>query len=173
MDGDIALKLRVANGTHTAVAHVMALSSLLLTDVLSSDAKQHQNEGSILRNYLDAFFESQILPGAADTYGLQETKCVYDDWRRRLCHAHFGLSSFFITQNGDAKAGLRIAPTIQSLIKNDKVRKSILTNNVSYIQSLLLFFDWSPNTRKNDYKTHVVSFLFLFSNISNFQFQSL
>ena len=127
LDGDIALKLRVANGTHTAVAHVMALSSLLLTDVLSTDDNKQQSEGSILRTYLDAFFESQILPGAADTYGLQETKYVYDDWRKRLCHAHFGLSSFFITQNGDAKAGLRIAPTIQSLIHNDKVCTHIHT----------------------------------------------
>merc|ERR1712238_9654 len=32
---DIALKLRIANGTHTALAHVMALSGLTRTDVLS------------------------------------------------------------------------------------------------------------------------------------------
>jgi len=36
LDADIALKLRVANGTHTAITHVMALRGLLMTDALSS-----------------------------------------------------------------------------------------------------------------------------------------
>ncbi len=120
MTGDIALKLRVANGTHTAAAHVMALSKLLLTDKLSSGS----NEATLLMEYLDSFFENQILPAAQNSFGLEETKAVYEDWRKRLAHPHFGLSTFFITQNGAAKGGIRIGPTICDLFSEEKVRNS-------------------------------------------------
>lgn len=120
LNGDIALKLRVANGTHTAAAHVMALSKLLLTDKLSNET----DEAKRLMQYLDSFFEHQILPAAAESYGLDEAKAVYEDWRGRLTHAHFGLSTFFITQNGAAKGGIRIAPTIRALFTQEKVCES-------------------------------------------------
>jgi len=116
--GDIALKLRVANGTHTSIAHTMALSSLLLTDFLSN---KNNPFASTLVHYLDSLFNTQILMGAELDFGGYETRAVYDDWKRRLCHAHFGLSTFFITQNGAAKAGIRIAPTIRGLVKRGKV----------------------------------------------------
>ena len=118
LEADIALKLRVANGTHTGVAHAMALSSLLLTDVLSDNQSKHT---TTLVTYLDSFFHSQILPGAENDYGVKETCAVYDDWKRRLCHAYFGLSTFFITQNGAAKGGIRITPTIRGLFHANKV----------------------------------------------------
>jgi mannitol-1-phosphate/altronate dehydrogenase len=117
---DIALKLQVANGTHTAAAHVMALVGLTMTDALSSKSP---SGGALILNYLDALFQTQILPAATPEYGQAETKAVYDDWRLRLCHAHFGLSTFFITQNGAAKGGIRIAPTIRSLLAHQKVRE--------------------------------------------------
>lgn len=44
----------------------------------------------------------------------------------RLVHAHFGLSAFFITQNGAAKGGIRIAPTIADLVNNGKVSTVVL-----------------------------------------------
>ena len=121
LDTDIALKLRVANGTHTAVAHVCALSCLPYTDSLYSKAEEDDSSGALLMEYLDAFFHSQILPGAANEYGYQETLNVYEDWRKRIRHPHFGLSTFFITQNGAAKGGIRIAPTICSLLLEKKV----------------------------------------------------
>ena len=96
----------------------MALCSLLTTDVLSSKS----DEADILMQYLDAIFDTQILPGAETSFGSDETKAVYEDWRKRLIHPFFGLSSFFITQNGAAKGGIRIGPTIKNLIMDEKVR---------------------------------------------------
>jgi len=114
---DIALKLRVANGTHTALAHCCSLSSYLMTDVLSLG---DDDGGVLLMDYLDSFFYDQILSGAEKEFGREETVKVYEDWRKRLRHPHFGLSTFFITQNGAAKGGIRIAPTIRCLIQQDK-----------------------------------------------------
>lgn len=116
---DLALKLRVANGTHTAIAHTLALLKLLKTDALSESTSSKQH-ASLLMSYLDAFFEDQILQGAASTFGPKETRDVFDDWRNRLIHPHFGLSSFFITQNGPAKVGIRIGPTVVDLIQQTK-----------------------------------------------------
>jgi len=113
LEADIALKLRVANGTHTAVAHAMALLKLLKTDVLSSSS-----EGDLIMTYLDSLFDNDILQGASSAYGKEETLAAYQDWRGRLCHAHFGLSTFFITQNGAAKGGIRLGPTVTSLLRD-------------------------------------------------------
>ena len=120
LDADIALKLRVANGTHTAVAHTMALAGLAMTDVLSSKTSR---VSKLLMNYLDSFFEHQIKMGVGVTQEFSatstEAKDVYEDWRKRLIHAHFGLSTFFITQNGAAKGGIRIGPTIKDLVSHN------------------------------------------------------
>jgi len=117
LDADIALKLRVANGTHTAAAHVMALTGMVLTDILSS---QEDSRAKLIVQYLDSFFYHQIVKGVDSTAEFaatpEDAKSVYDDWRRRLIHAHFGLSTFFITQNGAAKGGIRIGPTVKDLI---------------------------------------------------------
>jgi hypothetical protein len=107
---DIALKLRIANGTHTAIAHVLALLKHLKTDVLSTN-----EPGDLMMDYLDMLLEEQIVPAT-----LNETEAleVYEDWRRRLVHPHFGLSSFFITQNGSTKGGIRWGPTVVDLVQN-------------------------------------------------------
>mmetsp|Transcript_3410 Transcript_3410/g.5015 ORF Transcript_3410/g.5015 Transcript_3410/m.5015 type:complete len:628 (-) Transcript_3410:58-1941(-) len=131
LDADIALKLRVANGTHTGIAHVMALCGLLMTDALSNpkgeggDCDNHDGDDKIsakLMYYLDSLFQHQILKAAENlddtttTATTSDVQAVYDDWRRRLIHAHFGLSTFFITQNGAAKGGIRIGPIIVDLV---------------------------------------------------------
>jgi len=120
LDADIALKLRVANGTHTAVAHTMALAGFVMTDVLSSKTSR---VSKLLMNYLDSFFEYQIKMGVgvAQEFSATTTDAedVYEDWRKRLIHAHFGLSTFFITQNGAAKGGIRIGPTIKDLVSHN------------------------------------------------------
>ena len=78
LDRDVSLKLRVANGTHTAVSQVMALCSLPSTDALSSSSlsssaaassregggEEDGTPGTVLMEYLDALFEDQILPAA-------------------------------------------------------------------------------------------------------------
>jgi hypothetical protein len=87
----------------------MALSGILKTDTLTSP------DGALWMSYLDSLFEQDILVGATPLYGKTETEEAYKDWRGRLCHAHFGLSTFFITQNGAAKGGIRLGPTVTSL----------------------------------------------------------
>ena len=94
----------MANGTHTALAHVMALSQIITTNALSPNSNQHAD---LLMQYIDSFFHEQILIAASTSFGKEETLAVYDDWRRRLLHRHFGLSTFFITQNGSKKGGIR------------------------------------------------------------------
>lgn len=136
LDADIALKLRVANGTHTAAAHTMALTGLVMTDVLSSGSE----ESKLLLNYLDMLVANQIVPGVEATADFSatktETQAVYEDWRRRLIHAHFGLSTFFITQNGAAKGGIRIGPTIRDLIQSSS---QIQCSTVFALAALLRF----------------------------------
>ena len=113
---DISLKLRVANGTHTALAHAMALSSLSNTETLSSIP--------VILSYLDSLFTTQILPAAiSEGISKEETESTWLDWRKRVQHPHFGLSTFFITQNGAAKGGIRLGPSVRSLV-NDFVSYS-------------------------------------------------
>jgi len=106
---DIALKLRVANGTHTAIAHAMALQGLTMTDQL--------NHHPILVEYLDALVRDQISVAAcaSHTASQEAVDAVWADWRSRLTHLQFGLSTFFITQNGAAKGGIRLGPTVRDL----------------------------------------------------------
>lgn len=111
LQADIALKLRVANGTHTAIAQCMALVGIINTDTLA--------QGGLWMEYLDSLFESQILPGSS-AFGTAETKCVYEDWRNRLIHPYFGLSTFFITQNGASKGGIRFGPTMIDIMEQKK-----------------------------------------------------
>ena len=118
-DVDIALKLRVANGTHTAIAHLMALLKLTTTDILS----QPTSLSTLLMSYLDSLFENQIYPASGST---PECRAVYQDWRKRLVHPHFGLSTFFITQNGAAKGGIRLSPTAIDLIQQARPLTSSL-----------------------------------------------
>jgi hypothetical protein len=136
LDADIALKLRIANGIHTAAAHAMALSGLVTTDVLSSKSY----EARLLMKYLDSFFEHQILKAVEATTKFEgirsDAQAVYEDWRRRLCHAHFGLSTFFITQNGAAKGGIRIGPTIKDLILSSQ---PIQCSTVFALAAILIF----------------------------------
>ena len=113
LEADISLKLRVANATHTAVAHPMALMSLVNTDALCKSSTSSE----VILTYLDSLYQAQILPGAIhDDISMEETEAAWTDWRKRLQHPHFGLSTFFITQNGAAKCGIRLGPTIKGLL---------------------------------------------------------
>ena len=135
---DIALKLRVANGTHTAIAHVMALNGLLMTDALSESVEENKHSGILMR-YLDSIFKGQILVAAKSCFGDDvDADAVYQDWRKRLTHPYFGLSTFFITQNGAAKGGIRISPTVKDLIKSKKVCKTFVCVFVSNFVSNLM-----------------------------------
>jgi len=179
LDTDLALKLRVCNGTHTAIAHVLALLGVPETTFLGkitstikskpqSGVRQEQqsspnDDGTgtdtassaaaslLLLEYLDQWVEHQVVPGASanlvsriattndqtnkkkknddgndgnDDLEEEEDEAdaknavreTYRDWRRRLTHPYFGLSTFFITQNGAQKGGIRFGPTVTDLI---------------------------------------------------------
>ncbi len=109
---DVAWKLRIANGTHTAIAHAMALCSCLQTTILSSPSSEIART---FRMYLDSLVQDQILCVLPS-----EAQLVWDDWRQRLLHPHFGLSTFFITQNGAAKGGIRFGPTVADLLRQEQ-----------------------------------------------------
>lgn len=90
----------------------MALSSLANTEALSAPSPS----SDVVLDYLDSLYREQILPAAVrDGMTAEETDATWEDWRRRLRHPSFGLSTFFITQNGAAKCGIRLGPTIESL----------------------------------------------------------
>jgi hypothetical protein len=84
--------------------------------------------------YLDALVDGQILPGAQTLTNKDNVKAVYDDWRRRLVHPQFGLSSFFITQNGPAKGGIRWGPTVVDLVQ----QKIPLQVSLAFANAVLL-----------------------------------
>jgi hypothetical protein len=87
----------------------MALSSHPNTETLSSLTP--------FLSYLDSLFESQILIGATSQgIDYREVEETWLDWRKRVQHPYFGLSTFFITQNGAAKGGIRLGPTVKALI---------------------------------------------------------
>ncbi|GAX10862.1 hypothetical protein FisN_31Hh070 [Fistulifera solaris] len=109
---DVAWKLRIANGTHTAIAHALALCSCLQTTILSSPSSETSRN---FLTYLDALVQDQILRVLPS-----EAQLVWDDWRQRLLHPHFGLSTFFITQNGAAKGGIRFGPTVADLLRQEQ-----------------------------------------------------
>eukprot|EP00980_Cylindrotheca_fusiformis_P018318 scaffold5975_cov99-Cylindrotheca_fusiformis.AAC.3 len=113
-DLDVALKLQLCNGTHTALAHLLALTKTVNTAML-----QTADSGTIILRYLDALTKQQILPSfSADGSTRAAHDAFYEDWRRRLLHPHFGMSTFFITQNGPAKGGIRFSPTVASLLSS-------------------------------------------------------
>lgn len=113
LEADINLKLRIANGTHTAIAHTLALLQWTTTDVLSSP-----DPGTFFMRYLDTLVSSQILPATTRNPTMSEDgPAVWQDWRHRLVHPYFGLSSFFITQNGTAKGGIRWGPTVLDMME--------------------------------------------------------
>ena len=137
---DINLKLRVANGTHTAIAHTLALLRHNQTDILApNDTKPCS---FLFMKYLDALVEDQIIPAACQITTKDEAVAVWKDWRNRLVHPHFGLSSFFITQNGPAKGGIRFGPTVIDLLSSynsDGVgRTSTTTVSLAFAYAALL-----------------------------------
>lgn len=135
LHADLALKLRIANGTHTALAHVMALLQCPMTDLLAQD-KENPLAATLLA-YVDALVKDQILPATGNMCQPAEAMAAWEDWRNRLTHAHFGLSTLFITQNGPAKGGIRLGPTIVDLL-NRTPERDATTVTVAFALAVLL-----------------------------------
>jgi hypothetical protein len=70
----------------------------------------------------------------------EQAMAVWEDWRLRLTHPHFGLSTFFITQNGPAKGGIRLTPTIIDLIQGCKKSNDDTTTTAGIHVSMAFCF---------------------------------
>eukprot|EP00977_Amphora_coffeiformis_P021945 scaffold10087_cov166-Amphora_coffeaeformis.AAC.6 len=137
LQADLALKLRIANGTHTALAHVMALLQCPMTDILAHSGANPL--ASTLMAYVDALVSDQILPAVTVVADAKDAQATWDDWRSRLSHAHFGLSTFFISQNGAAKGGIRLGPTVASLLRRVDSNESVSVTMAFAFAVLLRF----------------------------------
>lgn len=160
---DVELKLRIANGTHTALAHLLALLQITSTDhVIHPTTHSPHSALLVVLDYLDALFDHAILPGwvghpmdeggtsstvAVESRRADEAQAVYRDWRQRLWHPHFGLSTFFITQNGAAKGGLRLGPTVHDLLLQHPTNQPVVPVVMAFAWAVLL--RWlTPDQRK-------------------------
>jgi hypothetical protein len=91
LESDVSLKLRVANGTHTAVAHAMALLSMVNTEALC----RHPITSDVILSYLDSLYRAQILPGALyDGISASETDATWIDGENG-CSIHISGSPLF------------------------------------------------------------------------------
>ncbi|KAL1507052.1 hypothetical protein AB1Y20_007914 [Prymnesium parvum] len=108
---DIQLKLRIANGLHTAMVYVMALSQQLTTD-------QCTLPGSPILPYLEHLFECDIVHLTTEL-GLPRPAVTptFSEWMARLQHPHFGLDCFFVSQNATTKLGIRLIPSVGATLK--------------------------------------------------------
>jgi hypothetical protein len=103
-DFDVTLKLSLCDGTHTAIAHILALTKHPNTDMLStSDIGKKE-----IMMYSATLAAHQIF--AAPKSNQNEANIAYQDSRHRLLHPFFGTSTFVITQNG--------RPTVSDLLSN-------------------------------------------------------
>mmetsp|Transcript_43577 Transcript_43577/g.100404 ORF Transcript_43577/g.100404 Transcript_43577/m.100404 type:complete len:525 (-) Transcript_43577:92-1666(-) len=106
---DLALKLRIANGTHTSMVYPMALSGLLRTDACID----HPH----ILPYLEHLFRRDLLHSADDLGAPAELfHEVFEEWAGRLQHAHFGLETFFISQNASQKLAMRVLPSAKATV---------------------------------------------------------
>ncbi|DBA00227.1 TPA: hypothetical protein N0F65_007871, partial [Lagenidium giganteum] len=116
---DHMLKVGVANGVHTAVVYLMALSRMKNTTELI----QHPT----IRRYLDQLYRNDIRP-ALLAVGIEkdEIEAMYVEWMARVEHPFFGLDTFFICQNAMIKYGVRLFRTVTTNVAhNPSYRPSV------------------------------------------------
>lgn len=107
LETDTQLKLRIANGLHTAMVYAMALGRLYRTDACVGHP--------LVLPYLEQLFERDIVHSSLEL-GLSRSQltAVFSEWMGRLQHKHFGLSCFFVCQNAIQKIGLRLMPSVNA-----------------------------------------------------------
>eukprot|EP00443_Scrippsiella_acuminata_P000994 CAMPEP_0115296934 /NCGR_PEP_ID=MMETSP0270-20121206/67491_1 /TAXON_ID=71861 /ORGANISM="Scrippsiella trochoidea, Strain CCMP3099" /LENGTH=951 /DNA_ID=CAMNT_0002714581 /DNA_START=86 /DNA_END=2941 /DNA_ORIENTATION=- len=106
---DIALKLRIANGLHTAMVYAMSLGRIFQTDGCIG----HPD----ILPYLEQLFERDIAHACTELSmpRLQVTP-VFGEWMSRLQHPHFGLGCLFVCQNAMQKMGIRLLPSVKATL---------------------------------------------------------
>eukprot|EP00698_Gefionella_okellyi_P013339 TRINITY_DN3644_c0_g1_i4.p1 TRINITY_DN3644_c0_g1~~TRINITY_DN3644_c0_g1_i4.p1 ORF type:complete len:918 (-),score=152.77 TRINITY_DN3644_c0_g1_i4:306-3059(-) len=126
---DHQLKLRIANGTHTASVYVMALSRLNNTTLYSAQP--------IVLDFLDELVRDDISAVASDLrVSSRLVSEVYTEWRARLTHPHFGMYTFFVCQNSIIKLGARLLPSMLSAITAGRYP----TTRMAYAVAVMLRF---------------------------------
>ncbi|CAE7202587.1 unnamed protein product [Symbiodinium sp. KB8] len=110
---DIALKLRIANGIHTAMVYAMALGGLFKTD----DCIGHPH----VLPYLEQLFERDIAHCCAELkLDRLAVTPVFSEWMARIQHPHFGLECFFVCQNASQKMGIRLLPSVRAALASNE-----------------------------------------------------
>ena len=106
---DLALKLRVANATHTAMVYAMALSRRFTTERCAE-------AGSPVLSFLCHLFEADVFPALLRELDVTPpiVSAVFSEWVSRLTHAHFGLDALFVCQNATQKIRIRLLPTVKA-----------------------------------------------------------
>jgi mannitol-1-phosphate/altronate dehydrogenase len=156
IEKDHALKLRVANGTHTAAAHLLSLSGHGSTTALALQP--------YFMEFLSALYDRDIAPGCVADLELTraDIDAVWQDWSRRLQHPSFGLSTLFITQNAYTKLGLRLMPSVNAALANRRLPSEFMTLAVA---ALLRFI--TPAQQLNSAGTVADSSAVLFGRMEN------
>lgn len=90
----ISLKLLIANATHTSMVYSMALSGFPGTS--SCITNQH------FLKLVEGIFWQDIYPGFAEDQR-PDAVLTFNEWKGRLQHPHFEMSSFFVCQNATQK----------------------------------------------------------------------
>eukprot|EP00930_Biecheleria_cincta_P083632 TRINITY_DN73167_c0_g1_i1.p1 TRINITY_DN73167_c0_g1~~TRINITY_DN73167_c0_g1_i1.p1 ORF type:complete len:961 (-),score=156.45 TRINITY_DN73167_c0_g1_i1:112-2955(-) len=127
---DIALKLRIANGIHTAMVYAMALGGLLKTD-------QCIGHDHVLP-YLEQLFERDIIHCCSDLKMPRLTVTpVFSEWMARLQHPYFGLECFFVCQNATQKMGIRLFPSVRATLAAGEVPSDFMIFSMAVILRFL------------------------------------
>ena len=97
------------------MVYAMALSRQMKTDACAHAA-------SPVLPYLAQLYEHDITHSAAELGCAHAVlQPVYAEWITRLRSLHFGLSTFFVTQNASQKLSIRLLPSIRAAIRAGKV----------------------------------------------------
>lgn len=112
IDIDHAIKLRVSNAIHTALVYAMCLGQINTT---------MGGINNLLMEYLNRLYASDIRPGFNGICDLDMVDEAYEDWINRLMHPHFGMSTFFVSQNAMFKIGARLMPSVLNVIGGNGV----------------------------------------------------
>lgn len=117
---DRMLKLCVANAVSTAMIHLMAVNRVNHT----VRCFQHP----LVRPYLDALYETDIVPAVAARGVARATaQQTYDEWMARFEHGAVGLDTFWVGQNALFKYNVRLFASIRASAAADAAyRPSVL-----------------------------------------------
>eukprot|EP01051_Picozoa_sp_SAG22_P007268 SAG22_NODE_505_length_9680_cov_10.482831_11_plen_355_part_00 len=114
---DLALKLRILNGTHTAMVYLMALSRLPMT----TDCIGHQTVLPYLHHLFESDIVAMVTTYAGTSINHAAIESVFTEWITRLTHPEFGLSCFWVSQNAGEKLGIRFIPTVLSVLEEGRM----------------------------------------------------